>query len=77
MVTLYAMQSERMLFLWHDCQEKAELLVGVHSGAQGISFCKAESGCQGLTLCGLVLLLLVLSFGSFGTDFVHLIIKLF
>jgi len=66
-------QSESGLFLWHSCQGKALLLVEVHSGRQVVSFCEAEPGCRSLTLCGLVLLLLVLSFDSLEIDFVHFI----
>lgn len=54
LVTLWATQTERGLFLCHDCQGKAELLVEVPSGAQVISLCKAELGCHSLTLHGLV-----------------------
>lgn len=45
----------------------------VLSGAEVISFCKAERGCQRLTLCDPLPLPLLSAFGWLGTDLVHFV----
>lgn len=45
----------------------------VLSGAQVISFCKAEQGCQSPTLCDPVTLRLPPAFDSLGTGLVHVV----